>query len=220
MSFFHVDTSKPYARYCSPEEVLSFLRLPLDPDLISAVSPHIDRAESFIDATARTCFGGKACISELEYHTLTKWLGGYWLGVGIPIHLSKRPVRRLIRFELFNGATWEDLLKKPEGRVSGYWWCDYTDGICFIQTLLFPMGGREVRVQYEFGYDHVPPIVKQAAILLSAKYFLQFERHRISLVDTDQSLDFGGMVESISGELEQILRQISGASIVAGEVIA
>lgn len=219
MSFFQVDTSKPYTRYCTPEEVLSFLRLPHDPDLLSAVSPHIDKAEAFIDTVARTCFGGKACISELEYHSLTKWLGGYWLGAGIPIHLSRRPVRRIIRFELFTGAGWEDVLSKPEGRIKGYWWCDYTDGICYIQTLLFPLGGREVRIQYEFGYDHVPMIVRQTAILLAAKYFLQFERHRLSLVDTDQSLDLNGMIASIERELERLLSLISGASIVAGEVI-
>jgi hypothetical protein len=39
-------------------------------------------------------------------------------------------------------------------------------------------------------------------------------------VDTDQSLNVDAMIESINRELEQILRQISGASIVAGEVIA
>jgi len=219
MSFFDVDTSQPYTNYCTPQEVLNFLRLPLDPDLVSAVQTHILRAEAYIDGVARTCFGGKACISDLEYYSLTKWLGGYWLGAGIPIHLTKRPVVKILRFELFNGSSWENVLNYPEGRVTGYWWCDYQDGICYIQTLLFPMGGREVRIQYQFGYSYVPPLVRQAAILLASKYFLLFERHRLSLVDTDQSIDFSGMVESISRELEGLMRLISGASIVGGEVI-
>lgn len=219
MSFFRVDKSAPYARYCKPDEVLAFLRLPTDdPLLLDVIPAHIDRAEAFIDSYARTCFGGKKCISELEYHTLTKWLGGWWLGAGIPIHLKHRPVRRLIKFEMFNGASWEDVMSRPEGRVTGYWWCEYTDGVCYIQTLLYPMGGREVRVQYEFGYDHVPEIVRQIAILLSAKYFIQFERHRISIVDTDQSIDMGGMLDRIETELNRLLPLIAGAGIISGEV--
>lgn len=201
------------ATYCTADDIASFLAAygfaNLRPE---ALEGHAALAESQIDAVAYTCWG-KSCLSDLETHSLTLWLGGVWLGAGIPIHLRYRPVRRLVRFEVFNGQAWVDMLRLPEGRITGAWWCDYEYGVCFLNTLWWWQGGREIRIQYEYGHATVPHYVRTACTLMAARSWLATERNRLSLVESEEAVRFDELVRMIDEWLRPLMDRIRGVGI-------
>jgi len=203
--------------YTTPDKVASFLdSVGLSGIRPEYITPYISLAEAEIEAVSYTCYAGKPCLSRVETHSLTLYLGGVWIGLGIPIHLRHRPVRRIVKFEVFNGKEYVDMLKEQEARVTGAWWCDYPYGVCFLNQLWWWQGGREVRIQYEYGWDELPSYVEQAATLLAAKYYLVTERNRLTLVDTDQSLDFRSIIDLIDQVLATLMPRIRGIGIPTG----
>ncbi|MEM4530912.1 MAG: hypothetical protein QXY39_03505, partial [Thermofilaceae archaeon] len=93
--------------YCTSNDVLRFLGLQQLEGI--DVEHYIQLAEAEIEALSYTCFAGKECISDLETHSITTPLGRFWWGAGVPIHLRHRPVKRILRFEVFRGGTWQDI---------------------------------------------------------------------------------------------------------------
>ncbi|MEM0040331.1 MAG: hypothetical protein QW320_06765 [Ignisphaera sp.] len=204
--------------YTSIDDVLNFLSLSSGDVDANALIKAIQMAEAQIEAESYTCFAGKPCVSTLEYHSLTTWLGGIWMGAGIPIHLGHKPVRRILRFELFNGSNWLNMLNYPEGRVSGWWWCKYEDAVCYIQTLWWYQGGNEVRIQYEYGYNELPGYVRELATLLSARNYILMERNRLSMLESTQSISFDRVVEAIDAVVPSLMARIRGVGIATGLV--
>lgn len=199
--------------YCSVNDVEEFLSLP--PNHGINIQRYIELAESEIEALSYTCYAGKECISDLETHHITSPMGRFWWGAGVPIHTRHRPIRRILRFEAYRGGVWEDILSY-EGRYNGHWWCDYEYGVCFVRYIFWWEGGREIRLQYVYGEDSLPSYVKQACILMASKAILMTERNRLSMFETTQTLDFGGMITMINNELRPLLDRIVGAGIPTG----
>lgn len=199
--------------YCTSDEVLRFIGLPSLEGI--DVEHYIQLAEAEIEAQSYTCFAGKECVSDLETHSITTPLGRFWWGAGVPIHLRHRPVKRILRFEVFRGGTWQDI-RQFEGRYAGHWWCDYEYGVCFVRYVFWWEGGREIRIQYVYGEDTLPPHVKQACILIASRMLLATERNRLLLFESTQTLDFDRMIERIDRELEPLLDRIRGVGIPTG----
>jgi len=195
--------------YVEPAEIRAWLGVNKYSDefLINLIREKMD----YIDYISDTCYNGEE-RTVTEYHDLTKFKGGIWFGVGIPVFLSKCYVKRIDSLLLFNGLEWEEWVgNRVEKRLQGDYWVDYHEGILFINRFLFLQAGKEVKVTYTYGRDDLPAFVKELCRLLVVRDLLINERRLFAVPESEMSLRIGEQLNWIEKrilELEEMVRAI------------
>jgi len=196
--------------YAAPQDLRVMLG-GLDEYTDDELARYIMMAEYAVDNLANTCFAGKACMTNgYEWHSLTKFRGGLIFGTGIPVFLKHAPVKSFKAIEVFDGVSWQDLLKTGvEARNTGDWWCEYENGVLYINLLWFAQGGSELRVKYTFGRGDLPPSIRELTLLYAARYMITLDARREVVIEGGgftSARDMLSFLNTRIKELEQFWR--------------
>ena len=202
--------------YVTVEEVIDWLGLrryyggTIPTSVENRVKMYIEFAMGKVDRLTATTWNGRRKICY-EWHDITKYKGGWWFGVGVPIFLTKMDLDPnigkdgVLVLEVFNGVQYDNWAEKFEPRrMTGYWWVDPQEGIVFINTFVFWQGGKEIRVKYVYGRDDLPNTIKELTLLYVARDLLATERLAVTVPTGGQTLDFGGMINYIDRRIREL----------------
>ena len=195
--------------YVSPGEVASYLGLErLDSDQYwRLVVMIIDKME-YVDRISNGTWNGRT-KTWTQYFDMKPWKSGLIWFMGAPLHLQHRCIRDLLKFEVFRGSGYDDILPElREGRGSGDYWIDRVKGQVYWQHFWWFMGGKEFKITYSYGCDDLPPYVRELTLLLVARDVLVNER-RITQLPASDNLSIARQLDWMDKrirELEGVLK--------------
>lgn len=203
------------ASYVSVDEVKRWLGI-IDERLANKYSNEqikmlIEMKMDYVDRLTNTKWNGREGTT-VEYHDITQPKWGWTIyRLGYPVYLQKMFVKRLVKLEVFDGVGWYDLVQNgTEGRGKDYWVL-YEKGIVYINKLLIPKGGDEIRVEYVYGRDDLPMQVKELTLLLVARDILVNDRRSFVLAEGASGVPIDKQIDRINeriSELEEQLRAV------------
>ena len=209
--------------YVTPDEIRQYLGLDENRWTDSVLQPLIEEAEAWIDRISNTTWNtdlSEADTNRLpkkvrEYHDITRYKGGLWLGIGVPVHLVCFPVVKIESLKIWNGKTYDEWIgKAEEGRGKDYW-VDYQNGVIYLNRLYWwwVMGGKEIIVEYKYGRADLPAYVKELARLLVCRHILTMDRYRYAVTEGVSGLNPANMLAQINARIEQLEGMIKAVHI-------
>ena len=197
--------------YCSIQEVRDWLGDKAGKLSDEFIKMLILEKMDYIDRLSGTSWGGRVKRAT-TYADFTRWKYGFLIGIGIPVYLPHRYVKRIVSLRVISGADYEEWIDKMEyGRGKGYW-LDEINGVLYIRIWTVPAGGKEMKITYEYGRDDLPDYVKELCRLLVIRDLLIRERKQFIVPEGAEAIRIGEMLEWVERriiELEERIRDIA-----------
>jgi len=194
--------------YCTVDEVADWLNVDVDDLRKDRVEMLIRAKMDYIDKVTRTTWNGNRRIAK-EWHTgaITYWRGSFFFGIGIPVYLSYMDIQDVLKVSIYSLTNSETDITNNYGRNGGSWWIDKINGVLYLREWIFPLGGREVYVEYTYGVDHLPYTIKEWCIIEVARDIILNDKYYWAVPSNDAVVDLKEMLEQINGRRQEIERE-------------
>lgn len=194
--------------YCTSDDVANWLDIDVAELNINRVNLLIEMKMDYIDKVTRTSWNGNKRIAK-EWHTgsITYWRGSFFFGIGIPIYLSYMDIQDITKVSIYSLSNAETDITNHQGRSNGSWWVDKINGVLYLREWLFPLGGREVYVEYIYGNDYLPGVIKEWCILEVAKDIILNDKYYWTIGSNETVVSLSEMIEQINGRRQEIERE-------------
>ncbi len=194
--------------YCTVDDVANWLNIDVAELNVSKVNSLIEMKMDYIDQITRTTWNGNRRVAK-EWHTgsITYWRGSFFFGIGIPIYLSYMDIQDVLKVSIFSLSNSEADITSNYGRDSGGWWIDKINGVIYLREWIFPLGGREVYVEYTYGIDYLPGTIKELCILLVAKDIILNDKYYWTIGSNESVVGLKDMINQMNGRIQEIERE-------------
>lgn len=190
-------TNQNKTPYCGVSDVKRVLQT--DVSFTSSSNPtkddviqYIQEAQEQVDSDTGRAWRERTVTNE--YQDIDPEL--YNHEVGVRIKLNHRFIKTLDSgegdsLEVWNGASYEDLLANyTEGRANDFW-LDYENGVLYLRRVFFVNRYQGIKITYRYGETTVPHTIRQATAIHAAVLILANEDHSFLLSETGESKNMG-----------------------------
>lgn len=193
--------------YVTPQEVRDYLGIDATSGRVSDthLNDLIERAMGRVDYITNMVWNGRR-RKVREWHSLTRYKGGWVIGVGFPIYLAHTHVKEITSLKIFWGGEYHEFVGVlEEGRNKMSYWLQDIDGVLFIQKFLIRYTSEEVIVEYIYGRDDLPYFVKRLTLLYVARDILRTSRY-IEDMPEDAGIGLRNELTNIEDEIRELER--------------
>jgi len=193
--------------YVTPQEVRDYMGVSYTTGAFSDTNLNnlIVKAMGRVDYITNNVWNGRRRRVR-EQHSLTRYRGGWVVGLGFPIYTSHYPVRDILSLKVFWNGEYNELVGTlEEGRNKMSYWVQEIDGTLYIQKFLMRFAGEEVIIEYTYGRDDLPYFVKRLTLLYVVRDLIRTSRY-IDDMPEDAGIGLKDELDNIEKEIVELER--------------